>query len=152
MKKYDLFVLLPNLTDEEVKSISQQTEEIIKKVGGQIEKTEDFGKRKLSYVVKKIRHGFYLNYLLELEVVQIKQLSRELKLNPNVLRFELSTHRPIPMSAQQAKSRRLVNKKTEDKKISRPELKEEKNSEKKKVSLEELDERLNNILNNENNI
>jgi len=90
MKKYNLFVLMPNLTDEEIEVIKKNVEQLITKVGATIIKTEEHGKRKLSYIIKKIRQGFYMNYILEMEAEKVPELNNELKRHTEILRFEIS--------------------------------------------------------------
>ncbi len=136
MKKYNLFILLPNLSDQEVESAKSKISELIKKAGAKINSTEDFGKRKLSYPIKKVRHGFYLNYVLELELDKIRDLEKELKLNAEILRYELSLY---------TDKHRLEHRSTQ--------IKTEKQDDKKdKVSMEELNQKLDNILESDNKI
>lgn len=89
-RKYNLFILLPNLLEEEVEAINKEIVESINKVGGELVEANKMGKRKLSYVVKKIRHGNYINYTLNLATDKNDALIKELKLRPEILRFELS--------------------------------------------------------------
>ena len=75
IKKYNLFILLPNLLEEEIEVINKEIESAINKVGGELEETHKMGKRKLSYVVKKIRHGSYLNYVINHNLVRLYRFS-----------------------------------------------------------------------------
>ncbi len=152
MKKYNLFILLPNLDDQEVEEVKKEIVEIIKKVGAEIEKSSNIGKRKLSYAIKKVRHGFYLNYIINLELDKINDLKKELKLNQGILRFELSLYTKIlkhkktrlPLDNNgQAKTQKKND--TEIKKGAKDEKKE-------KVSMEELNKKLDNILKDNNKI
>jgi len=91
--KYNLFILLPNISDEEIKTAEKSIQETISKSGAQIETSKEYGKRKLSYTVKKARHGFYMNYVINLDKKDINNLKKELKLSSDVLRFELSRYK-----------------------------------------------------------
>lgn len=135
---YNLFILLPNLSDEEVKVMQSQIKDIIKKVDGKIENVDEMGKRKLSYPIKKVRQGFYLNYVLDLDKDNINKLKKELKLNQGILRFELSF----------AKPRKTVRKTTRKIKKDKKDIKDIKEikKERPKISMEELDKKLDNIL------
>ncbi|HPI66984.1 MAG TPA: 30S ribosomal protein S6 [bacterium] len=88
--QHNLFVLLPNFTEEQTEQIILELQELIKKHGGEITAEEKLGKRKLSYPVKKMRHGAYLNYVLESSKLNWPALQKDLRLKPDVLRFELS--------------------------------------------------------------
>jgi len=163
MKKYNLFVLLPNLAEEQIKDLDQKIAELIEKVGGKVEEVNYYGKRKLSYAIKKTRHGFYIDYVLSLAVDQIEKLKSELKLKPEVLRFELSKHTETSSEARsgsasalskpQSLAEKHKNLKTnedkgeDDKKKEAGELQDkETEKEKPQISIEELDKKLDNIL------
>ncbi|MBU4360909.1 30S ribosomal protein S6 [Patescibacteria group bacterium] len=144
MKKYNLFILLPNFSDEEVESAKSDIGELIKKAGAQIDSTEDMGKRKLSYAIKKIRHGFYLNYVINIDIEKLTNLEKELKLNSEILRYELSLY---------TDKHRLENRSTQikTKKNNKQENLLAGKEKKKKVSMEELNKKLDDILGNNNN-
>jgi small subunit ribosomal protein S6 len=138
MKKYNLFVLLSNLSNEEVKVIQGQISEIVKRVGGKIESIEETGKRKLSYTIKKVRHGFYLDYILSLAKDKVGELKNELKLNSSILRFELSLFKPKIVKLPKPTVKKEAKKVEGEKK------------EKSKISMDELNKKLDNILESEN--
>jgi len=137
---YNLFILLPNLSDEEVKVMQSQIKDIIKKVDGKIENVDEIGKRKLSYPIKKVRQGFYLDYVLDLDKENINKLKKELKLNQGILRFEFSS---INQKIKKSKKQRIKK----DKKLEMGDKKSEvEQKDRPKISMEELDKKLNNIL------
>ena len=98
----------------------------------------------MSYVIKKVRHGFYLNYVINLELDKIADLEKELKLNEGVLRYELSAYKKTP-AVKKATERQEISKAKKENISDDKELK-------KKVSMEELNQKLDNILENNDNI
>jgi len=148
MKKYNLFILSPNTTDEQVEETNQTVMELIKKNNGAVIMEEKLGKRKLSYPIKKVRHGFYLNYVLDLSNVnseQLKKMWQELKQNINILRFEFSKYQENKITAKKERGVVIVSdfKKETDYSIL------QKNKKEAKISLDDLDKKLDDLLESE---
>lgn len=53
-------ILKPTLTDEEVAAVIEKIKVIIEEAGGEIVSSDNWGKRKLAYEVKKERRGIYI--------------------------------------------------------------------------------------------
>lgn len=88
MNEYELmFILRTSLVKEELEKTTQGILEEIKKNNGEIQNTQDLGKRKLAYPVKKQREGFYQTVNFKLNPALIKSLKSFCKLNENVLRI-----------------------------------------------------------------
>jgi len=151
--KYSLFILLPNLSDEEIKPAQKLVEDLIAKVGGKIEKVEEFGKRKLSYPVQKVRHGFYVNYLLELDKEKIDELKNELKISSQILRFEIGVFNPKAKKVVKRDIKKMeaaAEKNEEKNKTLRQAQGDSSGKEsKEKISMEDLNKKLDNILESE---
>ena len=61
MKNYELmFILKPNLTEEDRKKTIDIIKNIIVEGGGEITREEDWGKRTLAYEIQKFTEGFYI--------------------------------------------------------------------------------------------
>lgn len=153
MKKYNLFILLPHLPLDQTKNISQEIIKIVEKIGGRVEKWEEYGKRKLSYAIKKIRYGFYLDYVLNLPTEKIEsrilEIAKELKLKPEILRFELSHYKDTKTPTSRPASQRGEQKQTIKKSVVIKESKKsltKQDTKRSKISMEELDKKLENIL------
>ena len=153
--KYNLFILFPNLTAEEIKGVQAQIDEIIKKIGGQVEEMEEMGRRKLSYMIKGVRYGFYVNYVLNLPLERkrdlpaaINELKEELKLNQGILRFELSKTKPRKSAPALQSATAQKPRKKETEKISEDKDKTKEAKEPLKISLGELNKKLDDVLKN----
>lgn len=93
MNKYNLFALLPNNTEEQLIENSKNITELMQKFGVVVVAEDKIGKRKLAFPIKKARHAFYTNYILDLENTtkeNLDKLWKELRLLPDMLRFDLA--------------------------------------------------------------
>lgn len=159
--KYNLFILIPNFTDEQIEQVRAEVAELIKKHGLEIVTEEKLGKRKLSYPIKKMRHGYYFNYVLLGEQFNWPALQKDLLLKPEVLRFEWSHY----MAKVNAVKNFLNYSDEEEEKIASREIlladqnikidkqlaeRKEKPKKENKISLEELDQKLDDLLEDNN--
>lgn len=88
MRPYELLVVLdPRLTDEEAAQLLARLQENLKTLGGEIQRVDNWGKRRLAYEIRKQREGIYAVFEFSAEPAPIKEFERQLKLNESVLRF-----------------------------------------------------------------
>jgi small subunit ribosomal protein S6 len=86
-RKYELvYIASPEATDEQVADLHTQVEAIVQRIGGQIEKTDNWGRRKLAYEIGRHKEGTYV-----LEVILgggdlMKEIDRRLKVTDLVIR------------------------------------------------------------------
>jgi small subunit ribosomal protein S6 len=95
-------IIDPRPTDEEVAALLTQLGDTLKSLGAEVTKLENWGKRRLSYDIRKQREGTYAVFDVKAEPAMVKEFERQLRLNENVLRF-LSTRVPIRKKARPAK-------------------------------------------------
>ena len=89
MKKYEtIFILDPDLEDEKILSVVERIKGIITQASGEILKVEDWGKRKLAYIVKKKPRGHY--YLLHFSgsPALLAELERNFRVMDAVIKFQ----------------------------------------------------------------
>lgn len=88
MQKYEtLYILEPQLTDDQVDEIVRTFEAVIPDHKGTLIKTDKWGKRKLAYRVGKHWEGHYVLYEYEGTGSIQRELERRLKIHDNVMRF-----------------------------------------------------------------
>ncbi len=88
MRDYELTLLVdPGLEEKKQKVIIDGIKKLIEKAKGKIKKEEVWGKKKLSYPIKKKKEGFYYFYLLSLPVASLPEIEKKLKLEEGILRF-----------------------------------------------------------------
>ncbi len=90
MRAYELmYILSPNLEEDAVSEQVAKFEEILTSRGGEIEKTETIGKRRLAYEVDGIREGFYILSNFKCTVESAQELERIMKISDNIVRYLL---------------------------------------------------------------
>jgi len=88
MRRYELiFIVQPELSEEEVKNITDRYLQIITAQKGTIIKTEDWGKRRLAYDIKKQSKGNYILVDFYGQGSMIQEIERNLKIDDNILKF-----------------------------------------------------------------
>ena len=86
-RRYELvYVVSPDATDEQVADLQTQVEAIIQRIGGQLEKTEGWGRRKLAYEIGRHKEGIYVLHVLIGTGDLIKEIDRRLKVTELVIR------------------------------------------------------------------
>lgn len=90
MNEYELALLLkPSLTDEEVKKYIKELEKNVADKGGKVVSKDDWGRKKLSYLIKKEDTAYYFFITFSLSPSEINKLESKLKLDTNLLRYLL---------------------------------------------------------------
>ncbi|MCZ7545859.1 MAG: 30S ribosomal protein S6 [Anaerolineae bacterium] len=90
MRNYELtYIIHPDLADDARPALIRQVEDWIKAGGGSVQKTVDWGRRRLAYRIKNQREGHYIHVLVELDTNAVPDLERNLKFNENILRHLL---------------------------------------------------------------
>jgi small subunit ribosomal protein S6 len=82
-----VFVLHPDMTDEDVNTGVQNTVALLESHGSEIIRTERGGKRRLAYPVEKQRYGFYSLIHFHGTNAALSELERMYRLNERVLRY-----------------------------------------------------------------
>jgi small subunit ribosomal protein S6 len=86
-RKYELvYVVSPEASDEQVADLHTQIEAIVQRIGGQIEKTENWGRRKLAYEIGRHKEGTYVLEVLIGGGDLMKEIDRRLKVTDLVIR------------------------------------------------------------------
>jgi small subunit ribosomal protein S6 len=86
-RKYELvYVVSPEASDEQVADLHTQVQAIVQRIGGQIEKTENWGRRKLAYEIGRHKEGTYVLEVLLGGGELIKEIDRRLKVTDLVIR------------------------------------------------------------------
>jgi len=86
-RKYELVYLVsPDASDQQVTDLHQQVEAIVQRIGGQIEKTDNWGRRKLAYDIGPHKEGTYVVETIVGSGDLMKEIDRRLKVTDQVLR------------------------------------------------------------------
>lgn len=90
MSSYELiFIISPEIADDEVTTAVNKVSELVSKVGGSVTEVSRWGKKKLAYPVKRFTEGNYVLAKLELKPVLVQELEANLRMSGDVLRHLL---------------------------------------------------------------
>ncbi len=84
-----VFILDPDLAQESSKNIVTQIQELITKNGGRVEGLQEWGKKRMTYKIKKRQDGNYVLLTFQIDSLQVKKVDQSLRLNDQVLRHLL---------------------------------------------------------------
>lgn len=87
MNKYEVIVIVKPAEDEATDAVITKVENLIINNGGNIEKTDRWGKRRLAYEVKDFNEGFYCLMIFSAPPKAIAEVDRVLKITDEVLKF-----------------------------------------------------------------
>jgi small subunit ribosomal protein S6 len=91
MKTYEgLFIINPNLKEDDVKKAFKAITDSITKNNGSVEKEESWGKKQLAYPVRKFREGYYYKLNFSLPPESVEKIEGIYKLNGDILRTLIS--------------------------------------------------------------
>ncbi|HTM02981.1 MAG TPA: 30S ribosomal protein S6 [Vicinamibacterales bacterium] len=86
-RKYELvYVVSPDAGDDQVSALHTQVDETVTRMGGQIEKTDNWGRRKLAYEIGRHKEGTYVLEVINGSGELMKELDRRLKVLDYVIR------------------------------------------------------------------
>lgn len=88
MRKYEImFVVRPDIPEEDVAKLITQMEDVATGAGGTIEKVEKMGRRRLAYRIARQREGFYVLFVIEGSGDTVKEFERRLKVADPVIKY-----------------------------------------------------------------
>lgn len=86
-RKYELvYVVSPEASDEQVTDLHNQVAAIVGRMGGQIDKTDNWGRRKLAYEIGRHKEGTYVLEVINGTGELMKEIDRRLKVTDLVIR------------------------------------------------------------------
>jgi len=89
LRGYEIILIAdPEITEDEITSITNKLTETITHVQGRMVKVEKWGKRKLSHRVKKSPKGYYVIFYFMAPPNGMKEIERTLRYNEKILRYQ----------------------------------------------------------------
>ena len=87
MRNYELVIVIsPEVDGEELPKVVEKVNRFISDRNGIVEETEQWGRRKLAYPIKKFMEGDYILTRFKLEPELVKALEADLAASEEVLR------------------------------------------------------------------
>jgi len=81
-----IFIIHPELNEEDVEEHIKRVENLVTRLGGEILKTERWGKKRLAYDVDKHRYGFYVLLRLQGNASILPELERHYRLTEGIIK------------------------------------------------------------------
>jgi small subunit ribosomal protein S6 len=88
MRRYESVIILdPDLPDDDIQAFTNRYTELIRSYGGDIIKVDDWGLKKLAYLVKKREKGRYVFFDYAGVPELIHEMERQFKISEEVIKF-----------------------------------------------------------------
>ena len=86
-RQYELvYIVSPDATEQDVTDLHAQVEAIVARFKGELQKSENWGRRKLAYRIGKHREGTYVLEVFTGTGEMTKELDRRLKVSDHIIR------------------------------------------------------------------
>ena len=86
-RQYELVYILPaDTTDQQVTELHEQVEGVVSRMNGTIEKTENWGRKRLAYEIAHQKEGVYVLDVINGSGELMKELDRRLRVMDQVIR------------------------------------------------------------------
>ena len=82
-----LYIVVPTVGDAEVETLTTQIKGYVEEAGGEIEKVEPWGKKRLAYLMGNHRDGNYVLITYKGVSSTVHQVERRMKVTDDVLKF-----------------------------------------------------------------
>ena len=106
-RQYELlYVVSPVVTEDGVTELHARIEEIVQQLGGSIEQTDNWGRRRLAYKINRHREGTYVLELINASGSILSELDRRLRVMDELLRHLIVRVDEDLRKAAHAKARR----------------------------------------------
>ena len=108
-RKYELvYIVSPEASDAQVAELHTQVEQIAQRLGGTIEKTDNWGRRKLAYEIGPHKEGTYVLETINGSGELMKEIDRRLKVSELIIR-----HLAVRVDEEETVIERVRNRRTE---------------------------------------
>ncbi|WCK54510.1 30S ribosomal protein S6 [Aneurinibacillus sp. Ricciae_BoGa-3] len=88
MRKYEvMYILRPDLQEEAVKADVERFAAVITDNGGEMEKVNEQGKKRLAYEINDFREGYYVLMNFQSEPAAVNEMERLMKISDDVIRY-----------------------------------------------------------------
>lgn len=86
MKKYEVMYIVKPLEEEATNAVVEKFENLIKNNGGDVEKTDRWGKKRLAYELNDFVEGYYVVVNFTAEPAVVAELDRVMKITDEILK------------------------------------------------------------------
>jgi small subunit ribosomal protein S6 len=108
-RKYELvYIVSPEASDAQVAELHTQVEQIAQRLAGTIEKTDNWGRRRLAYEIGPHKEGTYVLETIDGSGELMKEIDRRLKVSDLIIR-----HLVVRVDEEETVIERVRNRRTE---------------------------------------
>src|SRR5206468_9367126 len=87
-RTYELmFIVRPDMTEEDLDKLISTLQAIVPPTGGNVQRVDKMGKRRLAYTVRRFHEGIYVLMIIEGGGAVIHELERRLRVTEPVIKF-----------------------------------------------------------------
>jgi len=119
------------LEDDQIGNITNRIKETITSNGGEIIEIEDWGRKRLAYMVKKCKIGYYIIFQYNSSPDLVSKLERFFQLDDNVLRYLTVKLSKDALEQKEQNKVQVAALQEEEKAATKPTVEETKKSEEK---------------------
>ena len=81
------YIITPVLNEDQIKDTVKRVNKAVENSGGTIIEIDEWGSRRLAYLIKKKRNGYYVNMYFEAPAEIVIRLERAIEIDDNILRY-----------------------------------------------------------------
>ena len=108
-RQYELVYLIhPDVTEEGVTDLHSQVEAVVSRLDGRIEKTDNWGRRKLAYAIAHQKEATYVLELFSGSGELVRELDRRLRVMDRVIRHGIFRVDADLQKAERARAKRTA--------------------------------------------
>ena len=86
-RQYELvYIVSPDASEQDIADLHTQVEQIVQRFNGTLDKTENWGRRKLAYEIGKAREGTYVVETITGSGELMKEIDRRLRVTDAIIR------------------------------------------------------------------
>ena len=106
-RQYELvYIVSPDASEQAVAELHTQIEQIVQRFNGTLDKTENWGRRKLAYEIGHAREGTYVVETITGSGELMKEIDRRLKVTEGLLRHLIVRVDESTIKAERARAKR----------------------------------------------
>ena len=98
-----MYILRPDLTEEQVDQSISKYQDILKEHGAEIVETQHRGKRHLAYEIQKLRDGVYIQMNYNGNGEGVKTMERAMRISEEVIRY-MTVKQELPSAEEEAEA------------------------------------------------
>ena len=88
MNQYEvMYVIDPTLEDSARTELINRFSDLVKKNGGEVDRVDEWGKRRLAYAIQYKTEGYYVLMYIKAPADLPREIERNMKINDSVLRY-----------------------------------------------------------------